>query len=126
VVLSIVMSGEDFAVLVGAFPASTGGPDQGRFLRALRWDTETANLVRAVDGSILVRITDEQTLRQVLLSPGGRHTAFDQAGGTVSLSMADFVAISSGAQHPTDLFFSGRVQISGDAEIALALGGLFV
>jgi len=45
----------------------------------------------------------------------------ETADATVMMSAADFVGINTGEINATDVFWSGRIQIEGDAEAVIAL-----
>lgn len=85
-----------------------------------------------VDGVIHWRILDR---------PGGGHDLYESvlANGTcsvhkrqtgeprvtISLSGAEFLRLASGERSPTVMFFSGRLQLTGDIAFAAGLGHLF-
>lgn len=93
---------------------------------ARRWDAETLSLVRAMQGSILVRVSDLPRDRRILLTPGTLVADFDSAPCTIECDFADLIAVRTGVQQPMDLFMAGKLRLQGDAQLALALGGLLL
>jgi hypothetical protein len=91
-----------------------------------RWDEETLSLVRAMQGSILVRIADPPRERRILLTPGTLVADYDSARCTIECDFADLVGVRMGTQQPMDLFMAGKLRLQGDAQLALALGGLLL
>jgi putative sterol carrier protein len=92
--------------------------------RALLVDAERAALIRAIQGSLALELTGERSHR-LQLTPGNR-TAQAAAECTVRCALTDFWAMQRGAANPFELMMNGKVQISGDAQIAMALSSLFV
>lgn len=91
-----------------------------------RWDRETVTLLRQQTGRILVRVSDAGTVRAVALTPGLVPFSLEQAECMIDCNLSDLLELSAKRQSPLDLFYSGQLRISGDAQIALALAGLFI
>ncbi len=98
----------------------------GLWSRLSRWDQETTDLLRQQPAGLLVRIEDQGTIRAVAVTPGANLYSLDSAACIIECRLDDLVEIDSGTTNPLDLFYSGRLRISGDAQIALALAGLFI
>lgn len=93
-------------------------------LRALSLDAERAALVRAVPGSLAVELTGERTHR-LTLTPGNRAPR-DVAECTVRCALTDFWGMQRGQTNPFELMMNGKIQITGDAQVVMALSPLFV
>jgi putative sterol carrier protein len=87
-------------------------------------DPETARLVRHVPGSLLFVLKEGDAKRRLLVTPGRRVADLDKAACTIECRMADFVAAEAGGVSPMQLFTSGKLRISGNLQIAMALAGV--
>ncbi|HTM44907.1 MAG TPA: SCP2 sterol-binding domain-containing protein, partial [Polyangiaceae bacterium] len=125
-VLTASISANDFERLALGEALSEERPPLFIGQRMLRVDAQTLNLVRNVPGSILVRVADQEVQRRVLLTPGDRGIDFENAECAVECDHADLIAVRSGQVPPLELFLAGKLRVLGDAQLALALGGLFV
>jgi hypothetical protein len=129
VTLQITASPDDFAVLVkgplehlgteGKIPAARIGP-----LRALAASPETARLVRHVPGSVLFVARDGAAAHRLLLTPGRRNADMTSPECTIECALDDLEAAQAGAVPPMQLFVSGKLRISGNVQIAMALAGV--
>jgi hypothetical protein len=135
VALQLSLRDRDFVRLV-VEPAQRGlarrleQPDlpqrAGLWSRLSRWDRETTDLLRQQPAGLLVRIEDQGTVRPVAVTPGTQPYSLDAAACIIECRLSDLVEIESGKTNPIDVFYSGRLRITGDAQIALALAGLFI
>jgi hypothetical protein len=125
-VLTASVTADDFERLALGEALSEERPPLFIGQRMLRVDTQTLTLVKNVPGSILVRIADQGTQRRVLLTPGDRAIDFENAECAVECDHVDLIAVRSGQVPPLELFLAGKLRVLGDAQLALALGGLFV
>ena len=94
--------------------------------RLLRWDSETVALIKAMPGSILVRIADQGDHLMVLLTPGSRAIDLPHAECTLDCEWNDLTSVRQGLQQPMELFLAGKLRIQGDAQLALALAGVLI
>jgi hypothetical protein len=101
------------------------GSSLGLVAKVAGWDEETISLVRQQSGSVLLKATDGTRVRCLALTPGDQPYSLEVGTCTVSCSMADLLDIQEGRTGALDVFYAGRVKIAGDAQIALALAGLF-
>jgi len=99
---------------------------KGFWLRLGRFDDETAELLRQQQGRILVRIDDAGTSRNVALTPGLQPYSLDSAECCIDCEIAALEAVQDKRKNPLDLFYEGQIRITGDAQIALAMAGLFL
>jgi hypothetical protein len=139
VALQLSLSARDFGPLVVeptrralAVSASDGrAPERalaakGLWTRLGRFDEETADLLRRQEGRILVRVDDGGTSRNVALTPGLQPYSLDSAECCIDCEMAALEAVQEKRKNPLDLFYEGEIRITGDAQIALAMAGLFL
>ncbi len=127
VILQVTVSQPDFELLVvGAIEASPSGSPNVFALRTLDENPERAKLVRALPGSLRVDLTvNGAQAHRVLLTPGPRIGQMDHPECTLELPFDELANVQRGATNPLQLFMEGKIQISGDAQIAMALSGLF-
>ena len=92
--------------------------------RALMIDAERAMLIRSVQGSLALELSDSRTHRLVL-TPSTR-AVNSVAECTVRCALTDFWSMQRGEANPFELMMNGKIQISGDAQIVMALSSLFV
>jgi hypothetical protein len=127
--LQLTIGETDFVPLVveslrRAEPARAGS--RPRALRALAIDARTARGLRHMPGSVLFVVVDGAAERRVLLTPGVGPAAFERADCTVTCGMEDYRSLQAGNADPMQLFASGRLRLSGNVQLALALSGLLV
>lgn len=129
VALQLSMHERDFAPLVVSplrrAEAPRGVPN-GLWARLGRWDEETVDLVRRQEGSILVRVEDSGTSRNVAITPGLVRHSLSEAPCIIDCRLADLEELQARRANPLDLFYAGQIRITGDAQIALAMAGLFL
>jgi len=137
VVLQISLAAQDFGPLIveparralaAHDSASVASELLARSLwaRLGRFDAETAELLRQQQGRILVRIDDAGTLRRVALTPGRVAYSLEAAECSVDCPLAALLELQEKRKNPLDLFYEGRIRIGGDAQLALAIAGLFL
>jgi hypothetical protein len=91
-----------------------------------RWDPETVELLKRQSGRILVRIEDAGTSRNLSLTPGTRPYSLEEGECTIDCRLQDLKDLQSKRGSPLDLFYGGQIRIGGDAQVALAMAGLFL
>jgi hypothetical protein len=129
VMLQITAARSDFDVLVrepferfeseGRAPLLRVGP-----LRALAASPDTARLVRHVPGSVLFVARDGETRRRLLVTPGRRTADLASAECTIECALDDLRESQEKGLPPMQLFVSGKLKISGNVQIAMALAGV--
>jgi ubiquinone biosynthesis protein UbiJ len=126
--LQLTVSRADFDVLVreplsqvdARVPLTRVGP-----LRALAANPETARLVRHVPGSVLLVARDGPAEHRLLMTPGRRKAELGSPDCTITCALDDLQAAHAGKVAPMQLFTSGKLRITGNVQIAMALAGLF-
>ncbi len=134
VALQLSMTARDFEPLVVApLRSALAQREAGAELSARsvwqrlgRWDAETVELLRRQTGSILLRIQDGELTRAVALTPSTQPFSLEAASCTIECALADLQKLQEQRGNPLDLFYQGQIRISGDAQIALAMAGLFI
>jgi putative sterol carrier protein len=94
--------------------------------RALSLDAEHAALLRDLAGSVAFLLADEGAERRLLVAPGSGSTDPAVATCTVRCTLSDFQAMQRGAENPFELLMNGKIQITGDAQLVMALSGAFL
>lgn len=123
--MSLATSPGDFAALCSLIAEDDSASD---FPSApFMWDAETAALVRQLPGLIVVEIEQDAASFRLVIGPGSRSTPDHELSDSdcrVRCKMSDLVEVRRGKQSPMQLFLDGKLQLSGNVQIALALGGL--
>ncbi len=94
--------------------------------KALTLDAERVALVRAVLGSVAFAVIDGASTYRVYVTPGGREPNVVSPECEVSCEVDAFWGLQTGTTNPLELLMSGKLRISGDAQIPMALSSLFV
>jgi SCP-2 sterol transfer family len=129
-ILQISVSRQDFELLVlpsvARFEEAPPALDKQLVaFRALSLDAERAQLIRGIVGSVSISISDQGKVSRIVLTPGTAAPNLDKADCDVSVELADFLALQQGTQNPIELLMNNKLRITGNAQIALALSGLF-
>lgn len=130
-VLRAVMNEEDFVALV--VQAASEVPDgpvpadaQAGIAKALSVDGERLELIRTLRGSLVLELTDGAVIRRVALAPGADTPSFDEPKCKVELALEDLRGIQRGEIAPIELMFGGRMKLSGDPQLPMAIAGALV
>lgn len=95
-------------------------------LRALTLDAERVALIRGVPGSVAFVLKSGVEEHRLLLTPGTQTPNVQAPECTVRCELEDFLAMQRGETNPFELMMNGKIQLSGDAQIPMALSSLFV
>jgi hypothetical protein len=130
-IVQVALDDRDFAPILvrGAelLTSSAGGEGQLAVLKALTLDAERAELIRGVPGSVAFALAAPEGEHRVVLTPGA--AARDPKAAVecvVRCQLADFLAMQRGEVNPFELMMNGKIQITGDAQIPMALSSLLV
>jgi hypothetical protein len=137
VALQVSLAERDFGPLVVAplrralaqrsgEPSPSPATPVSLWARLGRWDEETVDLLRRQTAGILLRVQDGELKRCVALTPSIHPYSLDTAECMIDCALADLEQLQSKQGNPLDLFYAGQIRISGDAQIALAMAGLFL
>lgn len=129
VMLQLTVAPADFDVLVreplSQLDAENAPLGRVSPLRALAANPETARLVRHVPGSVMLVARDGDARHRLLMTPGRRKADLAYAECTIDCTLDDLRAAHAGAVPPMQLFVSGKLKITGNVQIAMALAGIF-
>jgi putative sterol carrier protein len=129
-IVQVSLSEADFEpILVRGAERMTESADPAQMLavlRALTLDRERVALIREVVGSVAFVLAVDGGEHRVVLTPGvaARNVAAPEC--TVRCALDDFLALQRGDANPFELMMNGKIQISGDAQIPMALSSLLV
>jgi putative sterol carrier protein len=68
---------------------------------------------------------DGDARRRILVTPGRRAASLDSAECTIECALADMVDAQSKGVSPMQLFVAGKLRLTGNVQIAMALAGAF-
>jgi putative sterol carrier protein len=106
---------------------SGASPDrQLAVLKALTLDRERVDQIRLVQGSVAFVLAAEGAEHRVVLTPGSVTPNLSASECTVRCAISDFLAMQRGSANPFELMMNGKIQISGNAQIPMALSALLV
>jgi len=94
--------------------------------RALTLDAERVAQVRAVVGSVSFVVLDGDISHRVYVTPGSAEPNLAQPECEISCESEAFWGLQTGTQNPFELLMSGKIKITGQAQIPMALSSLFV
>ncbi|HEY3500940.1 MAG TPA: SCP2 sterol-binding domain-containing protein [Polyangiaceae bacterium] len=122
----ITLSPEDFeaVIVLGAerLGEEAGLERQLVAVRVLTIDADRARLLRESPGTLLLRLGAPAGERRLTLTIGGVPPKPDQPDAELGCELEDLWAIQGGAKNPFELLMEGRLKISGDMQLAMALG----
>lgn len=95
-------------------------------LRALTLDAERVALIRGVQGSVAFLLKSDNEELRLVLTPGTQMPNLAAPECSVRCQLSDFLAMQRGETNPFELMMNGKITISGDAQIPMALSSLFV
>ncbi len=106
---------------------SSADPDrQLAVLRALSLDPERAALIRGVTGSVAFVLSSESGEHRVVLTAGAGARNLNASECSIRCPLVDFLAMQLGTANPLELMMAGKIQITGDAQIPMALSAVLV
>lgn len=103
-----------------------GAEKQILAFRVLTSDPDRVALVRNVRGSMAFVINAGAGTHKLVITPGNALPNFDQPECRLECLMSDFMDMQTGKLNPMQLAMSGRIRILGNAQIPMALSGVFV
>jgi len=130
VIIQITVSQQDFdPIFVQGAIQQEGEPikpeAQVMAFKALTIDSERAKLVRDVVGSVAFVVADGDDFHKLIITPGTATPKLEDADCRLECTMNDFMDMQTGKQQPLQLAMSGRIRIVGNAQIPMALSGVF-
>jgi putative sterol carrier protein len=127
-ILQLSVSHEDFQAVVvrAAEEQQRAIGSQVLAFKALLADAERIALIRKSSGTLDLAIRDAKTVHHVFVTPGSAAPNLEAPACAVHCELPDFLALQAGTQHPMQLVMSGRIRITGNAHLAMALSGVFL
>lgn len=133
VIVQVTLSEADFepilvrgAELLAEQLETAAADRQLAVLKALTLDAERIELIRQVQGSVAFVLAADGAEYRVVLTPGSAAPNLAAPECTVRCALDDFLAMQRGAANPFELMMNGKIQITGNAQIPMALSGLLV
>jgi hypothetical protein len=127
--LTVALRVDDFTqvIVAGVDRLGQSLPPERQMMaaRLLTLDDERAKLVSSVPGSLGLALSDGPLVRRLLVAPRAVKPSLDQPTCEIACSIEDFWAMQSGAVNPFELLMNGRIKLDGDAQVAVALSGIF-
>ncbi|MBI4511922.1 MAG: SCP2 sterol-binding domain-containing protein [Deltaproteobacteria bacterium] len=129
-VVQAFLSREDFEHLLlqaARLEEAQGGGLETQLLafKALTLDAERAKMLRSVTGSVAFVIADGSVTRKVVIAVGDVRSV-EQPDCRVECQVTDFLDLTAGRQLAIQLAMSGRMRLLGNAQVAMALGAVFM
>ena len=94
--------------------------------RALTLDAERIAQIRSVVGSVSFAVLDGTVSHRVYVTPGSAEPNLAAPECEISCESEAFWGLQTGTQNPIELLMSGKIKITGEAQIPMALSSLFV
>ncbi|MES1173922.1 MAG: SCP2 sterol-binding domain-containing protein [Myxococcales bacterium] len=94
--------------------------------KALTLDAERIAQIRSVVGSVCFAVLDGASTHRVYVTPGLAEPSLSKPECEISCEAEAFWGLQTGTQNPIELLMSGKIKISGEAQIPMALSSLFV
>lgn len=130
VILQVNVSEEDFKPLFVQAAQISGDavrPEQQVLaFKGLTVDEQKANLVRGIQGTVAFIVQDGAASRRVSITPGKGTPKLDTPDCRLECAMTDFLDMQLGKVVPMQLAMSGKIKIVGNAQIPMALSGVFL
>ncbi|MCA9591848.1 MAG: SCP2 sterol-binding domain-containing protein [Myxococcales bacterium] len=131
VIIQVTVSEDDFTpIFVQAALQQEDEPikpeQQVMAFKAITVDEERAKLVRGIAGSVAFVVSDDEKVHKLVITPGAAKPNLDAPDCRLECSMNDFLDMQTGKQNPMQLAMGGKIKIVGNAQIPMALSGVFV
>jgi putative sterol carrier protein len=131
VIIQVTVSQDDFKpIFVQGAVLQEGEPirpeQQVMAFKALTADSERAKLVKSINGTVAFVIDDGGKQHKLAITPGKGEPKLDSPDCRLECKMSDFIDMQTGKQNPMQLAMGGKIRIVGNAQIPMALSGVFV
>ncbi len=94
--------------------------------RALTLDAERVAQIKGVVGSVSFTVLDGKSSHRIYVTPGSAEPNLARPECEISCEAEAFWGLQTGTQNPIELLMSGKIKITGEAQIPMALSSLFV
>ncbi len=131
VVIQVTATRDDFVpIFVRGAELQEGEPikaeQQVMAFKVLTVDAERIKLVKGITGNVAFVIDDGDKTHKLVITPGAGEPKLDAPDCRLECKMNDFMDMQTGKQNPMQLAMAGRIKIVGNAQIPMALSGVFV
>jgi putative sterol carrier protein len=131
VIIQVTVSQDDFKpIFVQGAVLQEGEPirpeQQVMAFKALTADSERVKLVKNIAGTVAFVIDDQGKQHKLAITPGKGEPKLDNPDCRLECKMSDFIDMQTGKQNPMQLAMGGKIRIVGNAQIPMALSGVFV
>lgn len=131
VIIQVTVAPEDFepifvqgAIMQG--DAELKPEQQVMAFKALTVDAERVKLVKNIQGTVAFVVDAGGAAHKLGITPGNGTPKLDAPDCRLECKMNDFMDMQTGKQNPMQLAMSGKIKIVGNAQIPMALSGVFV
>jgi putative sterol carrier protein len=93
--------------------------------KALTADAERVKLVKNIQGTVAFVIDAGEKSHTIAITPGSGAPKLDNAECKLECKMNDFIDMQTGKANPMQLAMGGKMKIVGNAQIPMALSGIF-
>ncbi len=93
--------------------------------KALEAPEERIRMVKMIPGSLGFFVKEPDVTRTLVISPGARAYDLEKPECRLDCSIDDWEDMQSGKAQPMQLVMSGKMRMSGNPQIAMALAGVF-
>ncbi|MBK7578863.1 MAG: SCP2 sterol-binding domain-containing protein [Myxococcales bacterium] len=131
VIIQVTVAAEDFAPIFVQGAILQEGQEikpeqQVMAFKALTVDAERVKLVKGIAGTVAFVVEAEGGSHKLGITPGSGAPKLDAPDCRLECKMNDFMDMQTGKQNPMQLAMSGKIKIVGNAQIPMALSGVFV
>ena len=130
VIIQVTVSSEDFkpifvqgAIMQG--DAEIKPEQQVLAFKALTVDAERVKLVQNIAGTVAFVVDAGGATHRLAITPGKAEPKIDAPDCRLECKMSDFMDMQTGKQNPMQLAMGGKIKIVGNAQIPMALSGVF-
>lgn len=131
VIIQVTVSPEDFkpifvqgAIMQG--DAEIKPEQQVLAFKALTVDAERVKLVQNIAGTVAFVVDAGGATHKLVITPGKTEPNIDAPDCRLECKMSDFMDMQTGKQNPMQLAMAGKIKIVGNAQIPMALSGVFL
>jgi putative sterol carrier protein len=131
VIIQVTVSSEDFkpifvqgAIMQG--DAEIKPEQQVLAFKALTVDAERVKLVQNIAGTVAFVVDAGGATHRLAITPGKTEPKIDAPDCRLECKMSDFMDMQTGKQNPMQLAMGGKIKIVGNAQIPMALSGVFL
>ena len=131
VIIQVTVSSEDFkpifvqgAIMQG--DAEIKPEQQVLAFKALTVDAGRVKLVQNIAGTVAFVVDAGGATHRLAITPGKAEPKIDAPDCRLECKMSDFMDMQTGKQNPMQLAMGGKIKIVGNAQIPMALSGVFL